>query len=259
MNPTKYDWGQIISRSILYLAGALAVTVPILDIFGVLENVEWFQARISEITLVAIGLLIFAAVFERRTILDRIERLLKQLLDTQLLGVQYLPDRASVVRELTSTIDGATEAMWALGAKSTADVYLERIASKTLSGHTTYHRLLTGNHITHKLHEHLIPLIDLEAVQVAWNHSEKYGYLTVSDSKVMMVFPSPHPEKFTGLRLPGASYSLHYSQVFMQAFTDGIPVTSERGLSLLCEECSPNIPRDELQLTQALKRENELE
>ena len=194
---------------------------------GVLENVEWFQSRIPIITLLAVGLLIGATVFERQTILARIEGLIRQIFQTHSIGIEYLKDSEAVISDLGNMVGTASESVMALGAKSTAVQYLDRIAGKSHDGDINYHRLLTGNHITHKLHEHLSPLLQRPNVHLAWNYSEKYGTLTVTEHQVTVVLPNPNPNKFVGVKLPGSDTNRLFSNFFMQAFAESTVIKVE--------------------------------
>lgn len=253
MNDRHSDWAQLVGQVILILAAIVAVAAPIADLAGLLENVQWLRERIPTITLLAVGLLIAASIFDRRTVLARIETLLRRAVKSQALGVQYLPDRYSVLRRLEDTVSKANETLMAVGAKSTATIYLQQVSRKVASGDITYYRLLTGNHITHELHEHLGSLLGSPDVHVAWNYSEKFGTFTVSEDHVVLAIPSPHPSRFTGIMLPGSANSRLFTYLFLEAFRSSTPITGQQQLALLCQRCSPNAARTEKSLSELLE------
>ena len=147
----------------------------------------------------------------------------------------------------------ANEILMAVGAKSTATIYLQQVSRKVGSGDITYYRLLTGNHITHELHEHLGSLLGSPNVDVAWNYSEKFGTFTVSEDQVVLAIPSPYLSKFTGIVLPGSASSRLFTHLFLEAFHSSTPITGPKQLALLCEQCGPNTARTEKSLSELLE------
>ncbi len=152
------------------------------------------------------------------------------------------------MRELQVWVDGASQKLLALGAKSTAKAYLDRIGRKTKDGEVRYVRLLTGDHITHQLHEHLLNVIALPTASVGWNRSEKYGQMTISEHAVLLAIPTSHPTQFRGLKLEGPEHASLFSDVFWEALGVGITLRNSRSLELLCEDCGSGRPeRDRLE------------
>jgi hypothetical protein len=223
------DWPSILSDAILIISAAFAVGIAMLDFLGLLDQVEWLNSRLPTMTLLAVAIVLTATVIDRHTTLARIERLLRQSLDTYLLGVQYLEDSSSIINELEVVAKKADEFIMAIGAKSTASTYLDGIAEQVRRGHITYYRLLTGDHMTHDLHTHLESILDAPGVQVAWNRSEKFGNLTVSEQEALLVLPTPYWNRFAAIKLPGERNARLYSQYFLEAFTDeGLRLTPGR-------------------------------
>jgi len=255
MKKMERDWPSTISDIVLIVSAILAVGITLLDFVGLLDQVKWLNARLPTITLLAISFVLIATVIDRRTKLARIERLLQQSIDTYVLGVQYLENSSSVISELQDMVRKADEFIMALGAKSTATPYLDQIARKVSSSHITYYRLLTGDHITHDLHVHLDALLNTPGVQIAWNRSEKYGNLTVSEQQAIVALPTPYWNRFAGIKLPGERNARLYSQYFLEAFAKSVPVRTRRAVEALCETCSPNTARDERQIEQMLRDE----
>lgn len=186
---------------------------------------------------------------------SNMDNLLQQILKNYTQGVQYLDDSSSVISELEDMVKRSDEFIMALGSKSTAVSYLERISQRVCSGTISYYRLLTGDHITHDLHTHLESLISNQETKIAWNRSEKYGSLTVSDKQAVFVLPSPYPTRFVGLKLLGARNTRLYNQYFTQAFVKSTPIETPTALSALCETCSPDVARNEERIQQVLQEE----
>lgn len=255
MKNMERDWPSIISEFVLIVSAILAVGITLLDFVGLLDQVKWLNAHLPTITLLAISFVLIVTVIDRHTKLARIERLLQQSIDTYVLGVQYLEDSSSVINELQDMVRKADEFIMALGAKSTATPYLDQITHKVSSGDITYYRLLTGDHITHDLHVHLDALLNTPGVQIAWNRSEKYGNLTVSEQQAIVTLPTPYWNRFAGLKLPGERNTRLYSQYFLEAFAKSVPVRTNRAIEALCETCSPNTSRNERQIEQILRDE----
>ena len=138
-------------------------------------------------------------------------------------------------------MDRPTEKLLSLGGKSSGEPYLERIGTKAAKGEIRYDKLLTGNHITHELHEHLAPLITSPMATIAWTYSEKYGLMTISDETVVVVFPTPHPNRFRGLNLEGVGHVNNFSDIFWDAFKSEqcIFINNTQSLVFLCDKCGP--------------------
>jgi hypothetical protein len=255
MKKTERDWPSTISDIVLIVSALLAVAITLLHFIGLLDQVKWLNARLPTITLLAISFVMFATVIDRHTKLARIERLLQQSMDTYVLGVQYLKDSSSVIAELQDMVRKAEEFIMALGAKSTATPYLQQITDRASSGEIIYYRLLTGDHITHNLHIHLDFLLNTPGVHIAWNRSEKYGNLTVSEQQAIVALPTPYWNKFAGIKLPGERNARLYSQYFLEALAKSVPVRTKRAIEALCETCSANTTRYEQQIEQILRDE----
>jgi len=255
MKKTERDLPSTISDIVLIVSAILAVSITLLDFIGLLDQVKWLNARLPTITLLAIGFVLIATVIDRHTKLARIERLLQQSIDTYVLGIQYLEDNSSVISELHDMVRKADEFIMALGSKSTATSYLDQITHKVRSGDIIYYRLLTGNHITHDLHIHLDAVLNTPGVQIAWNRSEKYGSVTVSEQQAIVVLPTPYWNRFAGIKLPGGRNARLYSQYFLETFAKSVSVRTKRAIEALCEKCSPNTARDERQIEQILRDE----
>lgn len=255
MRKKERDWPSTISDIVLIVSAILVIGITLLDFIGLLDQVKWLSARLPTITLLVISFVLIATVVDRHTKLARIERLLQRSIDTYVLGVQYLEDSSSVISELQDMVRKADEFIMALGAKSKATPYLDRITCKVSSGHISYYRLLAGDHITHDLHVHLDALLNTPGVKIAWNRSEKYGALIVSEQQAIVVLPTPYWNRFAGIKLPGERNARLYSQYFLGAFAKSVPVRTKRAVEALCETCSPNTARDERQIKQILRDE----
>jgi len=255
MKKTKWKWLSNISNFILIVSAILVVGIAILDFLGLLDEINWLNIHLPAITLLAVSLVLSVTVIDRHTKLARIERLLQQSIDTHVLGIQYLRDKSSVIKELRGMVRRADEFIMAVGAKSTAKPYLDQIVKRVNSRDILYYRLLSGDHITHDLHIHLDALLSMPGVRIAWNRSEKYGTLTVSEQQVIIGLPTPNPDKFTGIKLPGEHNALLYNQYFLEAFNNSVPVKTRRAIEALCETCSPNTAGDERQIEQILHDE----
>jgi len=224
---------QSVGDFILVVSAIGIVCISVLDFLGLLDGIQWLSERIPTFTLLALGLILGASVIDRWTKLDKIESMLQNVLNSQLIGAQYLEDSASVIRELESVTEQADEFIMALGGKSTAVHYLEQIEEDVKTKGILYYRLLAGSRITNELKDHLLRLLDAPNVQVYWTSSEKFGNLTVTEKQVIIALPTPYKDKFVGIKLPGEKTARIYSQHFLEAMSKSIPVKSQAALKLL--------------------------
>jgi hypothetical protein len=248
----RINWSERLASLLLWTVTVTVILISVSDLTGVLQ-VKWLENRFQTITLLAVGVVLLTVLVERHTSLSRLVLELTYLRRSALLRAEYLADSDRVVEELFALVDNADERILALGGKSTADPYLDRIGDKVTSGQITYSRLLTGDHITHELHQHLKELLSLETVTVAWTGREKYTSMTVSEKGAVLLFPTPHPKRFRGLRLEGAEHATHLGDVFRDAGSDSKKVTLPESLELLCENCGPDI-RDSALLSERLEK-----
>lgn len=245
--------GERIALAAQGLGALVVIALSVLDWTGLL-SLPWFDAQAYRIILLAVAVVLLTSFVERLTVLRSIKTDLSLLRNSGHVGARYLTDSDSVLRQLQVLVDSASEKILALGAKSTAIAYLERISRKVTDGDVTYSRLLTGDHITHELHQHLLGLINLTLVNVGWNYSEKYGNLTVSEREVLLAIPTPHPNRFRGLKLVGPEQAGLFSEVFWEAFREGMNLNNPRSLEILCEECGSSTHRGEFELKEMLTK-----
>lgn len=184
-----------------------------------------------------------------------IDNLLQKIMSSYTHGIEFLDDSPSVINALEDMVRKSDEFIMTIGSKSTAGTYLEGISQRVLSRGVTYYRLLTGDHITHDLHVHLDNLIFNQDTKIAWNLSEKYVTLSVSEKHAIQVLPTPYATKFMGIKLLGERNARLYAQYFTQAFDQSIQIKTLFALSVLCEKCRPDIARNEKRIEQILRKE----
>ena len=173
-----------------------------------------------------------------------------------LIGI-YLRNKSEVDSALLDLVKESRQTLKATGGKSRIVSYLEEIAENLDSGKIrAYHRLITGDHITHELHEHLEPLIDHKGSEFRWNSSDKYGNISISENQVVFVLPSPYPDDYTGFKLSTESSAFFYSEFFNRAFNSekSIRISTRAAIKVLCEKCSPGIAHDADMIRQLLLR-----
>lgn len=237
MSESKTDLLTFISDLVLIGAALISIGVTLLDFLGVLDEVKWLSERVATLTLLSLSFLLVSIVIERKRRLDTIQNTLDNIVTTYTLGVQYLDDAESVTTELERIVRQADETVMALGAKSRAVRYLKAIENAVAQRAIIYYRLLDGDDITHELHEHLQRLVKAPNVQIAWTPKERFGHLTVTEHECVIVFPAPYRNKLSGLRLPGDMNSRRYTQYFLEAFSESLPIRTERSIEILCEKC----------------------
>jgi hypothetical protein len=190
-----------------------------------------------------------------RTLLSDIRSVVKNIFNSIVLGVRYLENSDDVIDELSMLVDDTKDYIFALGGKSSAKEYVNKITSKVEKGNIRYKRILTGDHITHELHKHLSDLFSKKSsFEVVWIESEKYGYFTVSENRVIFAFPSPLAKAFSGIVFIDKNNSIQYMVHFMEIFSKGIKLETNKEVELLCEKCSPNTARHAEKITKRLKK-----
>lgn len=234
------NWNERLTSLLLWTVTTTVILISIADLIGVLDLI-WLNNRIQTITLLAVGVVLLTVLVERHTSLSRLTQEIEHLRRSTLLRAEYLSDSDRVIDELSALVDKADETILSLGSKSTAESYLNKIRSKVADGKITYSRLLTGDHITHELHEHLTKLLHLETVTVSWTGKEKYVPMTISENGAVLVFPTSHPHRFRGLRLSGTEHAAYLNDVFRDANTQSKLVTLPESLELLCKVCGPSV------------------
>lgn len=243
-----------INSGIQGAAAFFVISLSVLDLTGLLE-INWFYSNLQTVTLLAIGIVLLTSLLERHVTLEGLRTELAALSGSVSSGTQYLGDSDAARAALDQMVAKPTEKLLSLGGKSSGEPYLERIGTKAVAGEIRYDKLLTGSHITHELHEHLARLITSPMATIAWTYSEKYGLMTISDEMVVVAFPTPHPNRFRGLKLEGAGHVNNFSDIFWDAFKSEqcINIKCPQSLVFLCEKCGSGC-RDKAEIVAALKK-----
>jgi hypothetical protein len=240
---------------VLFSSAILSIGVSLLDFLGVLDELPWLSERVTILILLSVSFLIISVIIERKTRLDVIQGTLDNIIENYAFGVQYLPDAESVTSELDRIVRQADECIMALGAKSRAKNYLDSIEDAIENRDVVYHRLINGTYIPHELHEHLREILEDSNVQISWTPREKFGNMTVTERGCILVFPAPYRNRFSGLRLPGETNSRKYTQYFLEVFSRGLPIRTERSIEILCEKCSPQTAGKSEQIRRVIEEE----
>ena len=184
---------------------------------------------------------------------DRVKKL-SIIYEKNMSGI-YFRNKSEVDSALIDLAKGSTQTLKASGGKSRIVSYLKEISKSIKCGKIkAYHRLITGDHITHELHEHLDALIDEKGVDFRWTPSEKYVNISISENHVIFVLPSPYPDDYTGIKFVTPKSVFFYAEFFNRIFnsskTRGISTKEET--NILCEKCCPEVAHDTEKIANAL-------
>ncbi len=232
-----------VADAILVLSAVVGVGVPVAHFAGWLEQLPWLTERIPVLTLLVVSLVLIDVVLERRLRLEALLHNLAALQQSRELGVRYLPDAESAEATLVEVARRARQSIFAVGAKSHRQKYLNAVSKAVKEHKLMYYRLLEGLYITHQLHDHLAALINLPNVKIAWTPHEKYANLCVTESDTVLAFPSPWADRYSALALPGAEFAQRYTEYFVDAFAAAVIITSEQSLQVLCHTCGRTTER----------------
>jgi len=167
----------------------------------------------------------------------------------------YLRNKPEVDSALIDLAKGSTQTLKVTGGKSRIVSYLNEISTNMKDGQLkAYHRLITGDHITHELHEHLNALIDKKGADFRWAPSEKYGNISISENDVIFVLPSPYPNDYTGIKFATPKSVFFYAEFFNRIFnsTKCREITTKEETNILCEKCCPEMAHDSEKIANAL-------
>ena len=235
----------------LLLMAIIAIVYGVVEFFSDAETIP--LERSLAIIAGLMGLIIVAILIDRRIELAGIRKLLE--IDDDF---EYIADTHDVVRELTKLVSEAEEFIFSIGAKSTAKEYLDEIETK-VKKKVQYRRLLTGDHITPELYRHLSKIIEISDsdVNIAWNKSEKYGLMTITENGVIIALPSPYKQKFTGIKLVGDHNARLYNHYFMEAFSKSTEILTKDGVTCLLDGGEYGTARDDNKIAKFLHKETE--
>lgn len=228
---------------ILTVSALIGVAVPVAHFAGWLEKLPWVAERIPVFTLLVVSLVLIDVVLERRLRLETVLDNLASIQHSQQLGVRFLPDAATAEASLAEIARRATQSILAVGAESRHLQYLGAVSKAVRERKLTYYRLLEGLYMTHALDEHLATLVGLSNVRIGWTPHEKYANLCVTESETVLAFPSPWPDRYSALALPGAGFARQYTEYFFDAFAAATAVNDEQSLQALCHKCGPDTVR----------------
>lgn len=187
--------------------------------------------------------------------LTKIDNSLQNVLDNYFRGLSYFEDQKDVNRELILTVRNAKDILMVIGAKSSSSNYLEEIEAKASDPNLKHYRLITGDHITKEMREHLLQIISLNDRNclIRWNYSEKYGSFVITDEDVFIGLPTSHSEKFLSLKFSNQKSCKIYSTYFMDAFAQGFDITEANQVDYLCEVNGSSIAKSKTEIIDELK------
>jgi hypothetical protein len=246
----KIKFRELIPEIILGIFSTLAVVVSLIDLFSDFINLN-SDTQMSILITLSSAIILYL-IIERYSELIRIRELLQ---DDEF---EYIAETKDVIKNLSSITQEAKEFLYSIGAKSTAEDYLAEIELKNMENFQ-YRRLLTGDHITKELHDHLLTIrkngeID---VKIAWIKSEKYGQMTITENGVIIALPSPYKKEFKGIKIIGDNDARHYIQYFLDAFSEGIEIVTDDGIKCLLDSNEYGVSRNDYKIERFLL--NELE
>jgi len=115
--------------------------------------------------------------------------------------------------------------------------------------------LISGDHITKEMREHLLQIISLNDRNclIRWNYSEKYGSFVITDEDVFIGLPTSHSKKFLALKFSNQKSCKIYSTYFMDAFAQGFDITEANQVDYLCEVNGSSIGHSKTEIIDELK------
>ena len=187
-------------------------------------------------------------------IIGRVKKL-SPIYEKNISGI-YLRNRSEVDSALIDLAKESTQTLKTTGGKSRIILYLNEISKNIECGRIkAYHRLITGDHITHELHEHLNSIIDEKGTDLKWTPSEKYGNISMSENYVIFVLPSPYTDDYTGIKFSTPKSVFFYAEFFNRIFNSAkcIKLFTKKEINILCEKCCPEIAHDSEKIGNALE------
>jgi hypothetical protein len=235
MQPSRIAVG--VADTVLILSAILGVAITVAHFFGWLEHVPWLTERIPVLVLLVVSLVLLDVVLERRLRLERLAESVLALRRAHESGIHYLPDAESAEAATAEITQRARQTILAVGAKSKSTKYLSVVTEAAKTRKIPYHRLLEGLYITHEVHQHLAAVIEFPNVKVSWTPHDKFANLLVTENDTVLAFPSPWPDRYSALFLPGPDFARQYTEYFFAAFAAATPVGTKDELQGLCGKC----------------------
>lgn len=226
--------GLFAADLLLVAVGVFSVGISVMSLLAPPTTVTAL-AQVLSIMLAALGLLLVAAVVERRARLDKLNKKFDDFLSQLEPESKYLPDMKSVRDALHAIVSTCSGTIYSIGALSSDRSYLNAISDAVKERDVVYYRVVIGNHIYHPMHLHLLSLLGNGSTYIGWLEREKYGNITVTDKGAVLAFPSPRVDRLTGLSL-SVKVATPYGQQVLNAYHAAAPVT-EGKLAELCEKC----------------------
>jgi hypothetical protein len=233
--------GMATADLLLCAIGILSIIISVRSLLSPPKTVPTTGTLLSLI-LAALGLLLIAAVIERRIRLDKLNEHMEDLMTRLEPDSTYLVDSQSVSDSLFKIVRACSESVLCIGALSSDTVYLREIENAVKGRGIVYYRVINSDHIYHPMHRHLLSLLNHRNTNIRWVRREKYGNVTVTDKGAVLAFPSPYAEKLTGLLLSQPSIAAPYIQLVLAVYAACEPVTESK-LRKLCVKCrSAQVP-----------------
>lgn len=227
----------------------IVIVISLIIIFSFIDNILKFLHVQPGVTLeiwlrdIMPVVLLFIFFLLILWVLEKHKREISYILETHLPTTRFIINNPKLLtNEMVSTVKEANEFIMATGGKARDDKYLKAIENKIIKHPLIeYKRILLGDYIHHRLHQHIDKLLECSNVQIRWYKTEIYGNILVSEKQVFLFLADPKPEVFgSGQILAQPEIALQYKEHVLRLYADAQDINKEE-IKTRCFECNPNI------------------
>lgn len=220
------------------------IVIPIL-LMIVFQGIDWWLGETHQAWFTAAMPLVFLAAFFLIIwwILGQHRRDVRQILETHLPSAYFIlnnPERLDI--EMVTGVKKANKFIIATGGRARSEEYLNIIEKKILEDPgIEYWRVVLGDHIHHRLHQHLERLFECPNVHIKWHDEEIYGNIFASEDIVILPFADPVPGTFgTAQVIPDPNTAIRYKEFVLRLYGEARTINKEE-LKIRCRECSSKV------------------
>jgi len=192
----------------------------------------FFTAATPCVLLVALFLLMMGA-------LGRHRREIARILKNHLPELRFINEAQRLNTEMIRIVKDSNDYIVTTGGRARNDEYLSAIEKKiSENDRIEYWRVVLGEYIHHRLHQHLERLFERPNANIRWHAREIYGNILASENEVLLPLADPVPGMFgTALIISNPRIAIKYKEFVLRLYGEAKVVNKDE-LKFRCLECS---------------------
>lgn len=142
----------------------------------------------------------------------------------------------NVTKEQVKILNEANEYVFIIGGRSRNEEYLHALSNRILTNDIRYIRIITGNHVRHPLHEHLVEVWG--KVELAYYEEDKFGGILATHDTVFVALQSSNKSILDkGLVIRNLKIAADYRLYIQELLSNSEKKVAQDFIKSLCTKC----------------------